>query len=417
VTPPPVEPAVAWAWSGAQTAEGATVRARLVDPATNVRLRVSTDSSFSTYAETAPVATGGNNVATFTLSSYAADTRYYYRVVSGSVEDAAKQGAFRTLPPSSAPHSFTFALGSCQRTDSNKPVFGHVRATDPLFWLQAGDIHYRDIAVNDIELFRTAYNSLHDQALQAALFRATPIVHVWDDHDGAGGNDTDRTRTGWPAVRAAYRENVPHHALPAGPTGAIYHSFVVGRVRFIVTDLRSERSPRSHFDDAAKTMLGAEQKQYLKEELAAARASGQFIAWVSTIPWIAAPTSGADHWGGYDTERQEIAEHIRSLGVGGQMFMLSGDMHATAIDSGANNAWGGFPVFNAGPVDQSASTKGGPYTHGPFTNGTLGEQFGVVAVTDNGGPSIQVSFSGRRNAAEIPGASFQFTLTLHQAAH
>ncbi len=411
VEPPP--PTVSWVWSGAQTHTGATVRARLTAASSAVRLRVSTDSSFSWYSETGPVSTGSNQVATFNLTGQSPNTRYFYRVVSGSAEDASRQGAFRTLPVPGASHSFTLAFGSCQRTDSNKPIYGHIRATNPLFWLQVGDIHYSDIAVNDVQLFRAAYNRLHEMSNQAALYRATPIVHVWDDHDGAGGNDTDGTKTGWPAVKAAYRESFPHHATPAGPTGAIYHSFVVGRVRFIVSDLRSERSPKAQFDDANKTMFGAAQKQHFKAELAAARNQGQFIAWISTVPWIAPATAGADHWGGYDTERREIAAYIESLGIGGQMFVLTGDMHATAIDSGMNNAWGGFPMFNAGPIDQTWNVKGGPYSFGPVTNGSEGEQFGVVTIADNGGSTIQVSFSGRRNGAEISGASLQFTRTLN----
>jgi PKD repeat protein len=414
--PPPDDPILSWVWSGGQSASGATVKARLTGPSQQVRLRISTDSLFGTYTETGATATEGNHVATFVLTQLAPDTRYHSRVVVGGTPDVGKQAAFRTLPVTGTPHSFTFALGSCQRTDSNRSVFTHIRQTNPLFWLQTGDIHYRNIAVNDIDPFRHAYNSLHDQSNQAALFRSTSIVHVWDDHDGAGGNDTDGTKTGWPAVRAAYRENVPHHFLPAGPTGAIYHSFVVGRVRFIVSDLRSERSPKGQADDQNKTMLGTVQKQYLKNELALAKANGEFIAWVSGVPWIAARSSGADHWAGYDTERREIAAYIDQLGVGGQMFMLSGDMHATAIDSGINNVWGGFPVFHAAPIDQSSSTKGGPYTHGPFTGGSSGEQFGVVTVTDHGGDSIQITFSGRQNGTEIPGANYQFALTLNGGA-
>jgi hypothetical protein len=99
--------------------------------------------------------------------------------------------------------------------------------------------------------------------------------------------------------------------------------------------------------------------------------------------------------------------------VAGQMFALAGDMHATAIDTGINNQWGGFPIFHAAPIDQSGSTKGGPYTHGPFKPSSTAGQFGVVAVTDQGGPTIQVSFTGWRHGRTISGASHQFTLTLH----
>jgi phosphodiesterase/alkaline phosphatase D-like protein len=414
-SPPPPPPGVSaeWVWSGAQGADGATVRTRLSGPTADVRLRVSTDSLFRSYTETTSVSTGGNNVATFNIRGLAARTRHYYRPLVEGAEFASMQGAFNTLPAVGSAHSFTFALGACQRTETSNLVFDHIRQRGPLFWLQTGDIHYRNIATNNVDLFRHAYNMLHAHAPQAALFRSTALVHVWDDHDGAGGNDTDGTKPGWPAVKEAYRENVPHHPLVEGAGGAIYHSFVVGRVRFIVSDLRSERSPKAQLDDDRKTMMGAAQKAHFRAELAAAKANGQFIAWVTSVPWIADPLAGADHWGGYDTERREIAAMIDELGVAGQMFALAGDMHATAIDTGINNQWGGFPIFHAAPTDQAGSTKGGPYTHGPFLPSSTSGQFGVVAVMDQGGPSIQVSFTGWRHGGTISGASHQFTLTLN----
>jgi PKD repeat protein len=411
--PPPTALAAQWVWSGGQAPDGALVRTRLTGATADVRLRISTDSLFSSYIETAPVGTAGNHVATFRLAGLSPNTRYHYRPVAGATDLAAAQGAFRTLPAVGSTHSFSIAFGACQRTETTNLVFDHIRQHAPLFWLQTGDIHYRNISVDDVDLFRQAYNTLHDHLSQAALFRSTAIVHVWDDHDGAGGNDTDGTRPGWPAVKAAYRENVPHHPLVEGAGGAIYHSFVVGRVRFIVSDLRSERSPKAQVDDAQKTMMGAAQKAHFRAELVAARTNGQFIAWVTSVPWIADRTAGADHWGGYDTERREIAAWIDELGVGGQMFALAGDMHATSIDTGANNQWGGFPIFHAAPLDQTGSSKGGPYTHGPFMPSSASGQYGVVAVTDNGGGTVRVRFTGYRHATPISGATHEFTLTLN----
>ncbi|NIS34380.1 MAG: hypothetical protein GWN73_28680, partial [Actinobacteria bacterium] len=107
--------------------------------------------------------------------------------------------------------------------------------------------------------------------------------------------------------RLAYRENVPHYRLPAGTgDGAIYQAFTVGRVRFVLTDTRSERT--------AESMLGAEQLRWLERELGTASRSHAVVVWVNPVPWIAPAGAGRDDWGGYAQERQHLAETIDRAG-------------------------------------------------------------------------------------------------------
>ena len=77
--------------------------------------------------------------------------------------------------------------------------------------------------------------------------------------------------------------------------------------------------------------------------------------------------------------------------------MLSGDGHMLAIDDGTNSDYsasgaGGFPVFQAAPLDRRPSVKGGPYSEG--TN-LAGGQFGLVTVRDPGVGPVDVTLSGR----------------------
>jgi hypothetical protein len=68
-----------------------------------------------------------------------------------------------------------------------------------------------------------------------------------------------------------------------------------------------------------------------------------------------------------------------------------------AADDGTNSdystsGFGGFPVFHAAALDRHGSAKGGPYSEGSFPGGG---QFGLITVTDTGGATIDVAFSGR----------------------
>jgi hypothetical protein len=221
---------------------------------------------------------------------------------------------------------------------------------------------------------------------------------MWDDHD-YGPNNADGSSPSKPAARQVYRERVPHHPLAAG-TGDVapYQAFTVGRVRFLVTDGRSERSPSGARDDAAKTMLGAAQKAWLKSELLAARDRQALTVWVNTMPWVAPATIGGDHWGGYTTERRELADFIRDNQIDRTLVMLSGDAHMVSAEDGTHSGYatgggGGFPVLHAAALDRSGSVKGGPYSHGTFPGSG---QFGLLSVEDTGGDEVSVTYSGRR---------------------
>ena len=229
------------------------------------------------------------------------------------------------------------------------------------------------------------------------MFRSAPVAYMWDDHDFSGGNDSDGTAPGGATARTAYRERVPHY--PIGPTdGTIGQAFTVGRVRIIMTDLRSASTPATQPDGPGKTKLGAAQKAWFKQELVAARDAGfPLIIWASPEPWVVAPTAGDDSWGGYATERNELANFIRDNRIR-NLVVFSGDMHALAYDDGTHSDYatgGGAPliVLHSTPLTRDGNLKGGPYTVGPFLGS---QQYGILEVTDTGGSTIQCQFRGMR---------------------
>ena len=152
-------------------------------------------------------------------------------------------------------------------------MYDAIAAEEPLLLLYNGDLHYGDITSTVVEDYRALIDATLNHPQQGAMFRSAPVAYMWDDHDFSGGNDSDGTAPGGATARTAYRERVPHY--PIGPTdGTIGQAFTVGRVRIIMTDLRSASTPATQPDGPGKTKLGAAQKAWFKQELVAARDAG-----------------------------------------------------------------------------------------------------------------------------------------------
>jgi phosphodiesterase/alkaline phosphatase D-like protein len=422
--------------SGGVTHTSAVVKAKLRYRGHVARLLVSTNAEFTnafTFGPSTASLERGNMVE-FTASGLEPNTQYFYALEVNGVLQRPWRGGFRTFPRENEPGSFTFAFASCARTGSDSLVFATIRSLRPLFYLNTGDFHYLNITSNALVKFRMAYDAVLLSPRQSLLYRSLPLVYVWDDHDFAG-NNSDRRAPSHFAARHVYEEYIPHYAMPAGVGNVpIYQSFVVGRVKFIVTDLRSERDPASLPDGPGKSMLGAKQKEWFKNELLAAKGKYPLVIWVSSVPWIG--TAGVNHypvhdnvwgfvhhtnawqfdrtpslaeelrrqfgradfWGAFAHERREISDFMRTHGIT-NLAIVHGDSHMLAADDGRHSDYssaGGLriPVMCAGPLDQDASLKGGPYSQGVYRARDREGCFGLVTVRD-AGARIDVQFSGR----------------------
>lgn len=387
----PVEPA--WLWSGAVTPTSATVLAAFTERlATVPPLLVDTARGLSAARRVEGRATAApsrsrkdRTVVEYRIDGLGPATEYF----TGFRTDSGTRARFRTF--GAGPFSFTAAFGSCAGGTrivpmshvSNSGVFAAVNALDPHVFIHMGDFHYYNIngparpASGLLEQFRRALDRVLSQEHQALLYRRTPIAYMWDDHD-YGPDDADARSPTRDAARAYYATDIPHYPLPLAPRadGPIAQTFDIGRVRFLMTDARSERLP------PAGVLLGARQKAWLLDELERAAADRvPLLVWVNPVPWITRDGDD-DGWGRYAAERREIGERITALGLGSRLLMLSGDAHMLAFDDGRNNANGGFIVAQAAPLDRFVRRKGGPYSHEPpqQKNG----QFATLQVDDTG---------------------------------
>jgi phosphodiesterase/alkaline phosphatase D-like protein len=408
--PLPAAPVV-WVWSGSADPTSAAVVARVRDPGAQVRLAVGPEGDLADprWVPVAQRPAEDPGLVRFDVDGLLPGTWYTYAVeVAGRIVDE-RSGSVRTLPE--GPASFTVALGSCLQVGSNGSSLDRMRQADPDLVLFTGDFAYQDFWTDDRAAFRAMYDTQLTQPAMDALVRAAPVGYVWDDHD-FGPNDADSTAASGPAAQVVYRQAVPHGPLPAGRgPEAIYQSFVMGRVRFVITDSRSERSPRAAPDDADKTMLGSRQLLWLAAELDEAAARDEAVVLVTSVPWNGAPSPGSDDWSGYTTERAAVADLIADAGVADQLLMVAGDAHMVAIDDGTNTDFsaqqvGGFPLMHAAALDRPGSVKAGPYSEGAHPGPG---QFGLVEVDDDG---ADITFTLRGmdwTGAELVG--YRFTVT------
>lgn len=383
---------VAWVWSGALTSSSAVVKARVAGATEAVlELRGSTDRPLRRISGTRG---GSSDVFTFALDGLEPATSYEYEL------DAQRPlgGRLRTLPDGAG--RVTIAFGSCATTGSNARVWDAIREADPDLFIHMGDLHYQDIVQDEPGLFRAAYERVLASPRQGALYRNVPIAYVWDDHD-FGANDADSTVPSSAAAHTVYREYVPHYPLAGDAPTPVHQAWDAGRVRVIMTDVRTAREPMTRESADTRTLLGDGQRAWLLRELEMAARDAAVVVWVNVVPWITKANEYTVHgWAPWAGERLEIANAIERLGLTRRLIILSGDAHMLALDDGTNSQYAegattpGPVVMHAAPLDRWPRTKGGPYSHG---SSTRNQQFGLLEVDDDG-VSVKVTLTGRDRA-------------------
>lgn len=399
-------------WLGALSATSVRAVAKLNRSSTSVKLACRQVGT-STFVRSDAVSTVGN-IAKLQVTGLTANTSYTCRVEPGTAPAVGLTGSFTTLP-SGTNVSFLTALIGDASEGSNHAVFDAVRTSGARLLIHFGDMHYRNLAINDQADFRAALDEVFAQPRQSQLYRTIPSAYVWDDHD-YGPNNSDGTAAGHDAACAIYRARVPHYDLAdASATAHIGQSWVIGRVRFILTDQRSAASPKGNTDNSSKTMLGAGQKTWFKAQVSAAAAAGQMIAWVCPRLFGGVASAGADHWGGFTTERAELVDFVKA-NAHGRAIVLSADMHAMRIGSHDFATGGGesLPTFQVATLDHptldTAGYGGVSSTGATYWNATNG-LFGTMAIADSGGATVGVTWRGY-NSAGAQLVEHAFTVSL-----
>lgn len=407
---------------GAATPSGARVVTK-VSSSSNVRLAVSLNSGMTSPTFFGPSTPDAQNIATVTATGLAAGTQHWWQIEHGGVLDTSITGKFKTLPADDSVASYTVAVASCAGSSpsfpgigsvlassrlSNTPAWGKIRARNPLAFFGVGDGDYYDLSSGlhgiaggaSLANFRRKYDDRLLQTEQHQLLREVSWEELWDDHDFLGNDKRGlEDTTGAANALTVAKERLPHWPL-GDVTDGIYRARKIGRVLWVLLDGRSKASANSAADNASKMMLGATQKTWLTNLLAATTAQAVMV--LTGSQWT--QTTHPDSWASFTTERKEVVGIFRDTGGGwlDRMGMAYGDRHALRIITGANNEHGGFPILMASSLDSTPSAP----ASGPFEDIPGRGQYGLIRVDDRGQGGITITFTGYAGDTPVMWHSF-----------
>jgi alkaline phosphatase D len=248
-----------------------------------------------------------------------------------------------------------------------------IREKKPEFFLHLGDTIYgdREGRAKHLSQFREKYIVNRKDEPTQRLFAETSLFVVWDDHEVA-----DNYRAGHPLAPVGRRAFMDYWPVRQDPSDQqrIYRSARWGSAaELFILDTRQYR------DEAAGTILGAQQKQWFLDSLASSNARFKFVC--TSVPFS---SPAADKWGGYPADRDEVLKVIQQKKISGVTF-LAADVHYAAVVRVPGNT--ALREVIVGPLGaQMGKATGTAKRFEYFNNGYL--NYGLVDVYANGDQSF-----------------------------
>jgi len=280
------------------------------------------------------------------------------------------------------PVSFAFSgdlagQNVCRDTAQGFPIFRHISARRPDFFVALGDMIYADndclargrygneqvpreagLARNSDE-FRAHWDYVRADPAFGELLRSIPYFAVWDDHEVR--NDFAPTTTDEAVIFAS--RSVFNALHPNGTDALYFRKQFTGQLELFFLDTRSYRDANALPDIAMdpKTMLGEAQRRWLIDSVIASPARWKVI--VSSVP-LSIPTGWPpdgprDGWAdfggqtGFERELAEILDAFARSDVRNLVF-ITADVHfATGFryQPFANHPDFHFHEFVTGPLN------------------------------------------------------------------
>lgn len=292
---------------------------------------------------------------------------------------------YRTDPP-----NFSFLTGSCLYTndpDYDRPGRPYGESSDTLFssmsklsgdfmlWL--GDNIY--LRTPDFDSHTGIYHRYTDFKTQSYIQPFWTQMHhyaIWDDHD-FGPNNSDRSYLYKDLTRQAFMDFWANPTYGREEQG-IYTEFRWSDCNFLLLDNRFFRTPNGMPGEDI-SILGADQKQWLKDRLLSAKGSFVFVAIGGQF---LNPSTVYENHSNYAKEREEIIQFIHDNDIKNVVF-LSGDRHRTELSKLSDEGQPTIYDLTCSPLSSQSYEERAPEDNNLRIEGTqVAEQnFGRIEVS------------------------------------
>lgn len=242
--------------------------------------------------------------------------------------EALSQVSLATTPSPEGGGKFSVAFGGgAGYVPKYHGMWDTIRSFEPDALLMLGDNVYIDDPENELTQQYCYYRRQSEPGWRK-LVSEVPVYSIYDDHD-FGDNDCmpgpEIEKPAWKRpVLEVFRQNWVNPGYGGGQENpGCWYDFSIADVQFFMLDGRYYR------DRNSKSMLGAFQKKWLLDGLAASEATFKII--VSPVPFTEGIKPGSkDPWDGYPEEREEIFSWIESEKIDG-VFLVAADRHRTDL--------------------------------------------------------------------------------------
>ena len=317
-------------------------------------------------------------------------------------------------PPATAPainpSISRIAFGSCSTQDEPQPILRTVTDWQPELFIYLGDNIYGD--TRDMQLLQAKYDKLGSRPEFQQLRASMPVIATWDDHD-YGENDAGREYPFREQSKQIFLRfwNEPEQSTRREHPG-IYTSYRFGdlgsgqSLQIILLDTRSFRDPplKAPFSswkndylpdtDPQKTLLGAEQWEWLKQRLlepADLRIIGSSIQFGHEY-------NGWESWTNFPRELMRMVSLIQETRAEGVVF-ISGDVHWGELSR--LQVPGGYPLY-----DLTASGLNRDWEYVEPNGNRIGEacmdfHFGMIHIAWGASPSVQLRVHDMTGRARV----------------
>lgn len=298
-------------------------------------------------------AASGDHTVKVEVTDLAPDSTYYYRFHCDG--QTSPIGRTRTAPDGATPR-MRLLVFSCAAYSAGQFLAYRAGAErlDVAAVLHLGDYIYehgngefgsfRDYdppyEILTLSDYRRRYAHYRlDPDLQA-LHQQHPMLAIWDDHEIANdawkdGAQNHQSNEGDYADRKQAAQQAYFEWMPIRETdpGRVHRSFHFGDlIDLVMLDTRhwgrdkQLASTDPEFADPARSILGADQEAWMRDELVASKARWRFLAQQVMVSSLPEGISNNDAWEGYPASRQRLYDLVTERGFD-NLVILTGDIH------------------------------------------------------------------------------------------